>query len=63
MLDGVLLRYKHTQEITAMEETIQKQVRRIQELTNNQKKRFLRIYFHSSHHLVVDGVVQKADPE
>jgi len=45
MLDGVLLRYKHTQEITAMEETIRKQVRRIQELTNNQKKRFLRIYF------------------
>jgi hypothetical protein len=49
--------------MTAMEETIQKQISCIQAITDIQKERFLRIYFHRSRHLVIDGDVQTADPE
>jgi hypothetical protein len=49
--------------MTAMEETIQKQISRIQALTDNQKERFLRIYFHESDHSISDDVVLTADPE
>ena len=45
-----------------MEKVGQEQIKRVQTLTDNQKERFLRIYFHSCQ-LVVDGAVQTADPE
>jgi hypothetical protein len=63
MLDGVLLTHKHTQEMNAMEETIKEQVSRVQALTDNQKERFLRIYFHEADHSINDDVVLTADPE
>lgn len=46
-----------------MEKVWQEQIKRVQTLTDNQKERFLRIYFHSCQHLVIDGAVQTADPE
>ena len=46
-----------------MEETIQKQISRIQALTDNQKERFLRIYFHESDHSNVDEAVLTGEPE
>jgi hypothetical protein len=46
-----------------MEKVGQEQIKRVQTLTDNQKERFLRIYFHSCQHLVIDGAVQTADPE
>ena len=63
MLDGVLLTHKHTQEMNAMEETIKEQVSRVQALTDNQKERFLRIYFHEADYSISDDVVLTADPE
>jgi hypothetical protein len=49
--------------MTAMEGTIQKQISRIQALTDNQKERFLRIYFHESDHSNVDEAVLTGEPE
>ena len=46
-----------------MEETIQKQISRIQALTDDQKERFLKIYFHGSSHSTIDNAVLAADPE
>jgi hypothetical protein len=46
-----------------MEETIKEQVNRVQALTDNQKERFLRIYFHEPDHSISDDVVLTADPE
>ena len=46
-----------------MEKVVQEQIKRVQTLTDNQKERFLRIYFLSCQHLVIDGAVQTADPE
>ena len=49
--------------MTAMEETIQKQISRIQALTHDQKERFLRIYFHESGQSIDDDVALTANPE
>ncbi len=46
-----------------MEETIQKQISRVQAMTTDQKERFLRIYFHESDHSISDDVVLTADTE
>jgi cyclopropane fatty-acyl-phospholipid synthase-like methyltransferase len=46
-----------------MEKTLQEQIKRVQTLTDNQKERFLRIYFHGCQHLFVDSAVRTADPE
>ena len=46
-----------------MEETIQNQISRIQALTDIQKERFLRIYFHETDHSISDDVVLTADTE
>tara|TARA_B100001093_G_scaffold400285_1_gene387799 strand:+ start:309 stop:449 length:141 start_codon:yes stop_codon:yes gene_type:complete len=46
-----------------MEKVGQEQIKRVQTLTDNQKERFLRIYFHGYQHLVIDGAVQTSDPE
>ena len=53
----------HTQESDAMEKTLQEQIKRVQTLTDNQKEKFLRIYFHGCQHLFVDSAVRTADPE
>ena len=46
-----------------MEETIQKQISRVQAMTDDQRETFLRIYFHESDHSISDDVVLTADPE
>tara|TARA_Y100001933_G_C18642085_1_gene414921 strand:+ start:320 stop:460 length:141 start_codon:yes stop_codon:yes gene_type:complete len=46
-----------------MEETVQKQISRIQAMTPAQKERFLRIYFHKSNHSNADEVVLTGEPE
>ncbi len=46
-----------------MEETMQRQISRIQALTDDQKERFLRIYFHESDYSVSGDVVLTADTE
>ena len=49
--------------MTAMEETMQKQIKRIQAMTTDQKEKFLRIYFHESDHSNVDEAVLIGEPE
>ena len=46
-----------------MEERIQEQISRVQELTDKQKERFLRIYFHGCQHVVIDATMQTSYPE
>jgi hypothetical protein len=46
-----------------MKKTLQEQIKRVQTLTDNQKERFLRIYFHGCQHLFIDSGVRTADPE
>jgi len=46
-----------------MEETIKEQVNRVRALTENQKERFLRIYFHGCQHVAIDATMQTTDPE
>jgi hypothetical protein len=41
-----------------MEETIKEQVNRVQALTDNQKERFLRIYFHGCQHVASNAAMQ-----
>ncbi len=53
----------HTREFDEMEETIKEQINRVQALTENQKDRFLRIYFHGCQHVAIDATMQTIDPE
>ena len=46
-----------------MEERIQEQISRVQELTDKQKERFLRIYFHGCQHLASSAAMETVDSE
>ncbi len=46
-----------------MEERIQEQINRVQGLTDKQKERFLRIYFHGCQHVASSAAMQTTDSQ
>jgi hypothetical protein len=59
----VFLTHVHTQEPNKMKDIHIEQINRVQALTDEQKERFLRIYFHETDHSNVDEAVLTGEPE